>query len=347
VRVPIIGLVAAALALTGCGGASGGDGGIRAIKIVGSSTVYPFTRAVSEHFARNNAEFGSPVVESTGTGGGMALFCAGVGANHPDIANASRRMKISEFDTCQENGVDNIVELQVGIDGLAVVASPEGPSFSLTTAQLYEALAAEPWGQAQTNRNWSDIDASLPNIPIRVYGPPTTSGTRDAFVELIMEPGCESNPEMAALEEQSEERKDEVCKSIREDQAFIEAGENDNLIIQKVTQNPGYLGLLGYSFLEENEGRVVGVPINGVAPTYDSIASFQYPGARPLYIYVKGNHLQAIRGLREFVAEYVAAWGPDGYLVDIGMIASPDDVRARSAAAVEAMTPLTRAALES
>ncbi len=332
-------MIATLLALAGCGG-GGNDGGVRDIKIVGSSTVYPFTRAVAENFARNT-EFGSPVVESTGTGGGIELFCAGNGVSHPDIVNASRRMKTTEFETCRENGVDRIIELQVGIDGLAVVMSPEGPRFSLTTAQLYEALAAEPWGEPQTNENWSDIDTSLPDVPIRVYGPPSTSGTRDAFVELIMETGCETNRAMEALEEENEARKDEVCTSIREDQAFIEAGENDNLIVQKVTQNPGYLGLLGYSFLEQNEGRVVGVALNGVAPSYDSIASFEYPGARPLFVYVKGNHLDAIRGLREFVAEYVSAWGADGYLVEAGMIANPDDVQARYAAVAEAMTVLT------
>lgn len=335
-----------ALTLAGCGG-GGNDSGASAITVVGSSTVYPFTRAVAENFSRNNPQFGSPVVESTGTGGGMELFCAGVGDEHPDVANASRRMKDSEFATCQENGVDQIIELQVGIDGLAVVESPEGPGMELTRAQIYEALAAEPYGEEQTAETWSDIDPSLPDTPIRVYGPPTTSGTRDAFIELIMEAGCDTNPAMAALEEEDEDRKDRVCTAIREDQAFIEAGENDNLIIQRVAQNPGYLGLLGYSFLEQNEGQVVGVSIDGVAPTYDSIASFEYPGARPLFVYIKGNHLQAIRGLREFVAEYVSAWGPDGYLVEEGMIANPDDVRATNAAIAEAMTALTAADFES
>ncbi|WP_211306396.1 substrate-binding domain-containing protein [Parasphingopyxis lamellibrachiae] len=348
VRAPLISglMTAMALTLAGCGG-GGNDSGASAITVVGSSTVYPFTRAVAENFARNNPQFGSPVVESTGTGGGMELFCAGVGDEHPDVANASRRMKDSEFATCQENGVDQIIELQVGIDGLAVVESPEGPGMELTRAQIYEALAAEPYGEEQTAETWSDIDPSLPDTPIRVYGPPTTSGTRDAFIELIMEAGCEANPAMAALEEEDEDRKDRVCTAIREDQAFIEAGENDNLIIQRVAQNPGYLGLLGYSFLEQNEGQVVGVSIDGVAPTYDSIASFEYPGARPLFVYIKGNHLQAIRGLREFVAEYVSAWGPDGYLVEEGMIANPDDVRATNAASAEAMTALTAADFES
>lgn len=345
-RSRIIALFAGiAATLAACGG-GGGTADVRnSIRIVGSSTVYPFSRAVAEAFARNT-EFDAPIVESTGTGGGMELFCAGVGTQYPDIVDASRRMKLTEFDTCNENGVDQIIEIQVGIDGLAVVTSPDGPQFRLTRAQLYEALAAEPFGEEQTNQNWSDIDAALPNVPIRVYGPPTTSGTRDAFVELIMEPGCDSNPAMEALKESDEERHDTVCSTIRTDQAFIEAGENDNLIVQKVTQNPGYLGLLGYSFLEENEGEVVGVPVDGVAPTYASIASFDYPGARPLYIYVKGNHLEAIPGLREFVAEYVRAWGPDGYLVEHGMIANPDDVRERYAQVAEAMTPLTRAALE-
>lgn len=333
-------LAAGAFALAGCGG-GGGDAGIRAVTAVGSSTVFPFTKAVAENFARSNPQFGAPIVESTGTGGGIELFCGGVGVSHPDIANASRRMKRGEFETCQRNGVDNIIELQVGIDGLALVESPEGPRMRLTTEQIYRALAAEPYGEAQTAQNWSDIDPSLPSIPIRVYGPPTTSGTRDAFVELIMQPGCDANPAMEALAESDEERHEAVCTGIRADQSWIEAGENDNLIVQKVTQNPGYLGLLGYSFLEENEGRVVGVPIDGVEPTYETIASFDYPGARPLYIYVKGNHLDAIRGLREFVAAYIAAWGEDGMLVGEGMIASPQDVRDRMAGIWQASTRLT------
>lgn len=333
-------LAAGALALTGCGGGGGGEGGIRAVTAVGSSTVFPFTKAVAEHFARGNPQFGSPIVESTGTGGGIELFCAGVGTSHPDIANASRRMKRGEFETCQANGVDNIIELQVGIDGLAIVASPEGPEFRLTLEQLYRALAAEPYGEEQTAQNWSDVDPSLPNVPIRVYGPPTTSGTRDSVHELIMQAGCDANPAMEALAESDGDRHEAVCTTIRSDQSFIEAGENDNLIVQKVTQNPGYLGLLGYSFLEENQGRVVGVPINGVAPTYESIASSEYPGARPLFVYVKGNHLEAIRGLREFVAEYISAWGDDGYLIDEGMIASPRDVRDRMGAVWTGMTRL-------
>ena len=336
-RAPIAGLVAAvAVTLAACDG-----GGVRAIKVVGSSTVYPFTRTVAENFSRNRPEFGAPVVESTGTGGGMDQFCSGVGTEHPDIVNASRRMKEGEFATCRENGVDHIVELQVGIDGLAMVQAPDGPRMELTRAQIYRALAAEPWGGEQTVENWSDVDPSLPNIPVRVYGPPTTSGTRDAFIELIMEAGCDTDPAMEALAEGDGDRKDRVCTTIREGRAFIEAGENDNLIVQRVSQNPGYLGLLGYSFLAENEGEVIGVSIDGVAPAYDSIASFEYPGARPLYVYIKGNHLQAIRGLREFVAEYVSAWGPDGYLIEEGMIANPEDVRVSYAAIAEDMTALT------
>ncbi|MCA1750107.1 MAG: substrate-binding domain-containing protein, partial [Sphingomonadales bacterium] len=314
------------------------------IKIVGSSTVYPFTRAVAERFAQNTS-FGAPIVESTGTGGGIELFCAGVGPQHPDIANASRRMKESEFETCQGNGVDNIIELQVGIDGLAVVTSPDSPQFTLTTQQIYEALAERPYGAEQTAERWTDIDPSLPDLPIRVYGPPTTSGTRDSFIELMMVTGCESNPEMEQLAESDEESFDEICETVRTDGAFIEAGENDNLIIQKVTQNPGYLGLLGYSFLEQNQGRVVGVPVNGVAPNSETISSLSYPGARPMFIYVKGNHIGAIRGLREFVAEYVSAWGPDGYLIDAGMIANPEDVRAANAARANEMAALTASEL--
>ena len=217
----------------------------------------------------------------------------------------------------------------------------------LTRAQIYEALAAEPYGGEQTSENWSDIDPSLPDIPIRVYGPPTTSGTRDAFIELIMEAGCETNPEMAVLEEEDKDRKDKVCTRIRgKDHAFIELGENDNLIIQRVSQNPGYLGLLGYSFMAENEGEVVGVAIDGIDPTYDSIADFSYPGARPLFVYVKGNHLTAILGLSEFVEEYVSAWGPNGYLEEAGMISNPKDVRDANAMIAKNRTWLTAEDLE-
>ena len=339
---------AATLALTACDGGSsaGGGGGIRPLRIVGSSTVYPFTTAVAEQYARANPAYGAPTVESTGTGGGVKLFCAGVGMQHPDIVNASRRLKASEYEDCAKNGVKDIVELQIGIDGLAFVEANSAEAFKLTVPQLYQALAKTPYGKPQTAKLWSDIDPSLPKIAIQVYGPPPTSGTRDALAELILAKGCDANPEMKALKASDEDRHKEICTTVREDGPFIEAGENDNLMIQKVAGNPGSLGILGYSFLEKNTDRVRGVALNGIDPTYATISSFEYPGARPLYIYVKSAHLNAIPGLKEFVAEYARGWKPDGYLTRRGLIAAPEDVRAANEKTAVSLTPLDKAALK-
>lgn len=333
----------AALALAGCG--QGGE--VRQqIRAVGSSTVYPFTTAVAEQFTTKNPGMRSPIVESTGTGAGMKLFCAGVGAQHPDIEDASRRIKASEFAECQRNGVREIVELQVGIDGLALVEAANGPAMQLTTADIYKALAANPFGKAQTAKSWRDVNPSLPAIPIQVYGPPSTSGTRDSLVELILTPGCDSDPAMARLKAANEDQHKTVCTKVREDGVFIESGENDNLIVQKLSSNPNAVGVLGFSFLEENQGRIRGVAINGVTPTYETISSFAYPGARAMFIYVKSAHLNAIPGLKQFVAEYASAWNPGGYLARRGLIPSPDDVRARNAQAATALTPLDGAELK-
>ncbi|SMF69746.1 substrate-binding domain-containing protein [Allosphingosinicella indica] len=325
----LLGLGAAAVLLAGCGDGAGGgqQSAVRPIRAVGSSTVYPFTTAVAEQFARANPQFGAPTVESTGTGGGMKLFCAGVGINQPDVVNASRRMKRSEYADCANNGVDQVIELQIGIDGIAFVESNNGPRFKLTPAQVYQALAKTPYGKPQTAVNWSDVDPALPKIKIQVYGPPPTSGTRDALAELILEKGCDANAEMKALKEKDSDQHKTVCTTIREDGVYVEAGENDNLLIQKVEANPTAIGVLGYSFLERNSDKVHGVPLNDVTPTYETISTFAYPGARPLYVYVKGQHLDAIPGLREFVAEYAKSWNPDGLLVKRGLIASPDAQR--------------------
>lgn len=340
-------LAATALALTGCGSQGGGADAARTqIRIVGSSTVYPFTRAVAERFAQANPSFGAPIVESTGTGGGLKLFCAGVGAQHPDIANASRRIKESELADCQASGVNNVVEVQVGIDGLVFVQSPGAQPLQLTIEDVYEALAATPYGQPNTAKTWQDVNSALPAVPIHVYGPPPTSGTRDALAEMILEAGCTTNAEMKALKQSDEDRYKEVCTKVREDGAYIEAGENDNLLIQKVSGNPGSVGIMGYSFLEENSDKVRGISLNGVNPTYDTISSFDYPGARPLYIYVKGEHAKVIPGMREFLAEYARAWGPDGYLVDHGLIASPEPIRAEMEQRVATLEPLTMDALK-
>ena len=330
------------LALTGCNDqASSGQGGSRdQIKIVGSSTVFPFAKAVAEQFQNLDPSYKTPVLESTGTGGGMELFCNGVGPNTPDIVNASRRMKKSEYDRCQQNGVKNISEFIVGIDGIAIAESNQGKKFALTTKQIYEAIAANPYGKPNTSVTWSDIDASLPAIKIHIYGPPSTSGTRDALEELIMEPGCKTDAAVTAMKTSDEKKYDAVCHEIRTDGAYVDAGENDNLIIQKLAANPDSLGIFGYSYLEANLDKVHGIPIGGVAPTYDAISGGSYPGARPLYIYVKGEHVGVIPNIKQYVAEFLKAGGSDGYLKKDGLITSPDAVREKMIAAVDTMPPL-------
>jgi phosphate transport system substrate-binding protein len=346
-----IAVSAAALALAGCGqGGSGGGGqagGARdQIRIVGSSTVYPFATAVAEQFVRNNPGLKAPIIESTGTGAGMKLFCAGVGAGHPDIENASRRIKKSEFEDCRKNGVTQVVEVPIGIDGLALIESAGTAQFALTQTDIYRALAANPFGKPNTARTWKDVNPALPAIAIKVYGPPPTSGTRDAFAELILEKGCESDPAMKALKKSDKDKAKDICTRIREDGAYVEGGENDNLLVQKVAANEGAVGIMGYSFLEENGDKVRGIPLGGIAPTAAGIADFSYPGARPLYLYVKGDHLSAIPGIREFVAEFARGWGPSGYLIRRGLIASPADELGAQDAAAKDLKPLTGEGLE-
>lgn len=340
-------LAVSALALSACQDqASGGQGGTRSeIRIVGSSTVFPFAKAVAEQFSADGSNK-SPILESTGTGGGMKLFCAGVGADTPDIENASRRMKSTEFEMCKENGVTDVMEVQIGIDGIAVAQANDGPAIQLTPKQIYEAIAENPYGKKNEAKKWSDIDSSLPDIAISVYGPPSTSGTRDALTELIMEVGCKTDAATKALKDTDEDKYDAICHDVRADGAYIDAGENDNLIVQKLKANPNSLGIFGYSFLEENTDSVRGVSISGVAPEYDAIASGKYPGARPLYIYVKKQHIGVIPGLQEYVTEFVSAGGRDGYLVKAGLIASPDDVRTAVAASVKSAKTLTGSELK-
>ena len=314
-------LVALPLAATlaACGSGSDGSGSSAQIKIVGSSTVYPFTTAVAEEFQRANPGT-SVIVESTGTGAGIKLFCNGVGSDHPDMVNASRPMKKSEFDSCAAAGAKSIIEIPVGIDGLTLIAAKGAPALNLTLEDIYKALAATPYGKPNTARTWKDVNPALPATKIRVLGPPPTSGSRDSLNELILEKGCDSNPEMKALKESDKDRHKEVCTKIREDGVFVEAGENDNLLVQKVSADPGALGVLGYSFLEENADRVSPVAIGGVTPTADSISSLQYPGARKLYIYAKGEHMQAKPAIRDFIATYARAWGKGGSLERRGLV---------------------------
>ncbi|TZG28750.1 substrate-binding domain-containing protein [Sphingomonas montanisoli] len=329
-------VLASALLLAGCGQ----DASRQQIRIVGSSTVYPFSTAVAERFARKNPKFKAPIVESTGTGAGMKLFCSGVGAAYPDIEDASRRIKKSEMEGCTKAGVRDLIELQIGIDGIMLAESRAGSAIALTPAQVYQALAAQPYGKPQTARTWKDVDPSLPDTAIQVYGPPPTSGTRDAFAELILDAGCKADPATKALSKTDPDTFKAICTKIREDGAYVEAGENDNLIVQKLGANPDAIGIFGYSFLEENADRVRGIPLNGVHPTYDTIADYSYPGARPLFIYVKAAHLRAVPGLAEFVAEYASAWNKEGYLSRRGLIAAPADVQAKNAAIAKALTIL-------
>lgn len=318
----------------------------RSLRAVGSSTVYPFAKAVAERVARANPRLGTPVIESVGTGGGFKLFCAGVGERFPDIANASRRIKASEAKQCSANGVTKVTEIQVGLDGVALATARATQIPGLTQRDIYAALAKNPFGKPNRAKTWKDVNAKLPALPIRVYGPPSTSGTRDALGELIMTPPCEAK--MGALKKSDEKKFKAICTEMRTDGAFIEAGENDNLIVQKLAANPGTLGIFGYSFLEENTSKVKGVSINGIQPTYQSISSFQYPGARPLYIYVKNAHVNAIPAIRAFVAEFTkeSAMGPSGYLKQSGLVAAPNGVRARSQQAARNMSPLNLASLK-
>jgi phosphate transport system substrate-binding protein len=320
----------------------------RSMRAVGSSTVYPFAKLAAERVARANPKLGAPIIESTGTGGGFKLFCSGIGERFPDISNASRRMKASEGKQCAAAGIKEVTEIQIGIDGIAFATAKNTPLSGVTTRDIYAAIAKTPFGKPNKAKTWKDVNAKLPAIPIRVYGPPPTSGTRDALTELILTTGCETNAGMKALAKTNKDKHKSICTAVREDGAFIEAGENDNLIVQKLAANANTVGIFGYSFLEENQSKLKGVMINGVAPTYETISSFKYPGARPLYIYVKNAHVRAIPAIRAFVAEITkeSAIGPNGYMRSHGLVAAPAGVRAKSQQAARTMTPVKFAELK-
>ena len=333
-------LVLMTLALSACDG--GGGGARNTVHAVGSSTVYPFAKVVSENFTRSNTDFSSPLIESTGTGNGIQLFCSGLGSNTPDIANASRRMKPEEFDRCLSNKVDDVMEVQVGLDGIAFASAQGGITLNLSPKTVYEALAANPYGKPQTAKTWRDVDPALSTDPILVYGPPSTSGTRDALKELVLEVGCAANPDMKALKDSDEDKYKQVCTEVRNDGGYVDQGEQDNLIVQKIVGNPRAVGIFGFSYLEENSDKVQGLPMNGVNPTYENISSFAYPGARAMYLYVKKAHLRAIPGLESFMLEWVKSWGKDGPLARRGMVAmSPEQMQANEAK-VRDLTILTR-----
>ncbi len=318
------------------------------IQMVGSSTVYPFATVAAERFGRAT-DFKTPIVEATGSGGGLKLFCGGVGRKHPDFANSSRRIKASEFEHCAQNGVTDIIEIKIGYDGIVLANSRAAPRFSLTRADIFRALAKNtphPDGSETLTPNpystWREVNSSLPATPIEVFGPPPTSGTRDAFVELAMEGGCAQIPWLAAMGAADPHAYREACHRIREDGAFIEAGENDNLIVRKLGKNPHALGIFGFSFLDQNGDVVQGAHVDGVAAQFELIASGAYPIARPLYVYAKSAHLSVIAGMAEFIAELTAedTWGEDGYLADRGLIPLPDAERDAFRAAAVNLTRL-------
>jgi len=317
------------------------------IRIVGSSTVYPFATTVAEQFGKTTS-FKTPVIESTGSGGGLKLFCAGVGTEHPDITNASRAIKSSEIEKCQANGVTEITEVKIGYDGIVLANSKDADEMHITRQQLFLALAKDvpdPAGGETLVPNpystWSEIDSSLPNVKIEVLGPPPTSGTRDAFAELALEGGCKKYDWIKAIKKEDKKKYKAICHGIREDGAYVEAGENDVLIIRKLEENPNAFGVFGFSFLDQNADKVQGSIIEGQGPTFENIASGVYPVSRPLFFYVKNAHVGTIPGIKEYIAEFTSekAWGDEGYLTDKGLIPMPEDERKKYHDEANTLTP--------
>jgi phosphate transport system substrate-binding protein len=320
------------------------------INIVGSSTVFPFATTVAEQFGSKTA-FNTPKIESTGSGGGLKLFCAGVGVDHPDITNASRRIKVSEYELCKGNGVEDIIEVKIGYDGIALANAKEAAQLDLSLQDIFLALAKQvpnPEGGEELVDNpyktWQEVNPELPDVAIEVLGPPPTSGTRDAFAELAMEGGCKTFDFIKAMKGEDKSAYKAVCHSVREDGAYVEAGENDNLIVQKLEKNPDALGIFGFSFLDQNRDKVQGSMIGGVKPTFESIASGEHPVSRSLYFYVKKANVGTIPGIEEYVAEFTSpgAWGSEGYLAEKGLIPLPEEMRAQVASSAQDMEPMAK-----
>lgn len=320
------------------------------ISIVGSSTVYPFSTVVAERFGKST-KFATPKVESTGSGGGLKLFCSGVGSATPDITNASRAIKSSEVKLCAKNGIKDIIEVKVGYDGIVLANTTEAKQISLTRRDIFLALAKNipnPDGSEtlveNTYETWNEVNPSLPKSKIEVLGPPPTSGTRDAFAELALEGGCKTFPFIKAMKKQNKKKYKAVCHAVREDGAYVEAGENDNLIVQKLVANPSAMGVFGYSFLEQNSEKVQGSVIDGKLPTFDAIAAGDYPVSRSLFFYVKKAHIGVIPGIEEYLAEFTSekAMGDYGYLAEKGMIPMTAEERNNVLNTVKNLTPLVK-----
>lgn len=318
------------------------------IRIVGSSTVFPFSTTVAERFGKDT-DFPTPVVESTGTGGGLKLFCAGIGEAFPDITNASARIKQSQIDDCASNGIKDIVEVKIGYDGIVIANSRASDALELTLQDVFLALAKDvPAGEdGKTQPNpymmWSDIRPELPKTKIEVLGPPPTSGTRAAFTEIAMEGGCKSFSWIKDLKGADKSAYKQLCHTIREDGAFIEAGENDNLIVQKLQAAPSQFGIFGFSFLDQNSDVLQGALVDGVAPEFEDIASGEYPVSRSLFFYVKKAHVGVIAGMDEFLAAFAndEAWGDEGYLADKGLIPMGEEERVAVAKTVAGLVPMS------
>lgn len=317
------------------------------VYVVGSSTVYPFSTIVAERFGRNT-RFKTPKVESTGSGGGLRLFCDGVGVGLPDIVNSSRRILDSEMRHCRDSGVQDVVEVKIGYDGIVLANAVQAPHLDVSSHELYLALARYLPGDAEgaieenPHERWSDVRPGLPDMPIEVFGPPPTSGTRDAFVAAVFDQSCRRVEWLDRLANDDPADFIRLCHSVREDGRFIEAGENDNLIVQKLQGNPQAFGILGFSFLDQNGEKVQGATIDGVRPTFEDIATSAYALSRPLFFYVKKAHVNLIPGLREYLLEFTSerTWGDEGYLSYRGLVPLPEDERRRIAATVSELRVL-------
>ena len=317
------------------------------IRITGSATVAPFTTLVAEAFVKAHPDLPRPAIEASGTGAGVRSFCAGDGSGTPDIVGASRPMRRAEFDTCHTNGVAAIVEVAIGLDGIALAQSTDGTALTLTRKDIFLALAANPMGRPNTAKTWKDVDPRLPATPISVLGPAPASGTRDSFVELLLEPGCfEAMPDARKLLTSGDTAAlDRACHQLRTDGPYVVASEDYGATVHRLEADSKAVGVFGYSFLEQNSGHLHGVPIDGITPDSVSIGSGKYPGGRTLYLYVKARHLKERPDLKIFLEQYAAMWGPNGPLTARGLIAMSQGARDRSQVAIQNVEPLSRDSL--